>query len=83
MTPSAVHRDKPSALHAIFGHPEAVIGAIHLAPLPGSPSYECEPVDALIVHAVRCRFRSARMCSPTARWTRSWCRRRDNARSHA
>ena len=53
MTPNTVHRDKPNAVRAIFGRPKVVIGVVHLEPLPGSPSYEGAPLDALIDHAVR------------------------------
>lgn len=44
---------KPDALEAIFGQPKAVIGTIHLRPLPGAPAYRGEPVASVIEVAIQ------------------------------
>jgi hypothetical protein len=48
----AVHRAKPNAIQAIFGRRKAVIGVIHLRPLPGAPEYDGESMDSLLAHAL-------------------------------
>ena len=48
----AVHRAKPHAIQAIFGRRKAVIGVIHLRPLPGAPEYDGESMDSLLAHAL-------------------------------
>ncbi|MCW6508266.1 BtpA/SgcQ family protein [Lichenifustis flavocetrariae] len=50
--------DKPvsgiagDAIMALFGAPKALIGVIHLAPLPGAPRYADEGVDAIYTRAL-------------------------------
>lgn len=48
----AVYRAKPNAIQSIFGRRKAVIGVIHLRPLPGSPDYDGESMDSLLAHAL-------------------------------
>lgn len=48
----AVYRAKPHAIQAIFGRRKAVIGVIHLRPLPGAPEYDGESMDSLLAHAL-------------------------------
>ena len=48
----AVHRAKPNAIQAIFGRRKAVIGVIHLRPLPGAPEYDGESMGSLLAHAL-------------------------------
>ena len=48
----AVYRAKPNAIQAIFGRRKAVIGVIHLRPLPGAPEYDGEDMDRLLAHAL-------------------------------
>ncbi len=43
---------KPNALEEIFSVPKPVIGVIHLAPLPGAPRYEGEPVEEVYLRGV-------------------------------
>ena len=50
MNPS-IFRTKESAIKRIFGHGRAVIGVIHSLPLPGSPHYDGEPVEAIYRYA--------------------------------
>lgn len=45
-----VYPPKPSAIAELFGTGPVLIGAVHLPPLPGSPSYRGRPVAEL------CRF---------------------------
>jgi len=49
----SVHKPRASALGTLFGKPKAIIGVIHSRPLPGSPSYDGEPMDAIYDYAVR------------------------------
>lgn len=49
--PLGVYPPKPSAMTELFGQQQpTLIGAVHLPPLPGSPSYRGQPVAEL------CRF---------------------------
>ena len=48
----AVHRAKPHAIQTIFGRRKAVIGVIHLRPLPGAPEYDGERMESLLAHAL-------------------------------
>jgi membrane complex biogenesis BtpA family protein len=48
----AVYRAKPHAIQTIFGRRKAVIGVIHLRPLPGAPEYDGESMDSLLAHAL-------------------------------
>jgi membrane complex biogenesis BtpA family protein len=43
---------KPNAIRELFGTGKAVIGAVHLPPLPGSPHYEGVPLDEISAFAV-------------------------------
>lgn len=53
MTAAPVAPTRPPALETIFGKSARVlIGVIHARPLPGSPAYEGEPVQAIYDHAV-------------------------------
>lgn len=45
--PAPVFRPKPNAIAALFGRTKAVIGVIHLPPLPGSPGYDGRGMEAL------------------------------------
>lgn len=44
---TSIYRQKDSAIRRIFGRGKAVIGVIHSLPLPGSPHYDGEPVEAI------------------------------------
>ena len=48
--PLGVYPRKPSAMAELFATEKTLIGAVHLPPLPGSPSYRGQPVSEL------CRF---------------------------
>ncbi len=50
--PKSIYRAKPNAIQEIFGRRKAVIGVIHSLPLPGSPSYDGEPMDDIVAFAV-------------------------------
>ncbi len=53
MTAGPVAPARPQALEAIFGKRSRVlIGVVHARPLPGSPGYRGEPVEALYEQAV-------------------------------
>jgi membrane complex biogenesis BtpA family protein len=53
MTAAPVAPTRPQALQAIFGKCRRVlIGVVHARPLPGSPAYQGEPVEALYDQAV-------------------------------
>ncbi|GAA3987192.1 BtpA/SgcQ family protein [Actinomadura viridis] len=43
---------KPNAIKELFGTAKALIGAVHLPPLPGSPHYEGVPLDEISAFAV-------------------------------
>jgi hypothetical protein len=45
-------RTKPNAVQALFGRTRAVVGVVHLRPLPGAPEYDGEPMAGLLDHAV-------------------------------
>ena len=47
-----VYRSRPDAIAALFGRPKAVIGVVHLLPLPGAPEYDGQPMTEIIAHAV-------------------------------
>jgi uncharacterized protein len=49
----SVYKPRASALGTLFGKPKAIIGVIHSRPLPGAPSYDGEPMDAIYDYAVR------------------------------
>ena len=49
----SVHKPRASALGTLFGRSKAIIGVIHSRPLPGSPAYDGEPMDAIYDYAVR------------------------------
>jgi uncharacterized protein len=55
-----VHRSKPHALEALFGRRRAVVGVVHLAALPGSPSYRGAAIDDLVASALEDARRYAR-----------------------
>ena len=50
--PQPVFKPKPNAIEAIFGRRKAVIGVIHSLPLPGSPAYDGQPMQAVVDFAV-------------------------------
>ncbi len=43
---------KPDPLEAIFDQPKPIIGMIHLAPLPGAPRYDGQPVEEVYAAGV-------------------------------
>lgn len=43
---------KPDPLEAIFDQPKPIIGVIHLAPLPGAPRYDGQPVEDIYAAGV-------------------------------
>ena len=43
---------KPDALAGIFDQPKPIIGMIHLAPLPGAPRYDGQPVEEIYAAGV-------------------------------
>jgi len=49
---SVTPMDRPDALWGLFGVSKAIIGTIHLSPLPGSPRYEGQPVKQIRQQAV-------------------------------
>ena len=49
---SALLPQKPDPLEAIFDHPKPIIGMIHLAPLPGAPRYDGQPVEEIYAAGV-------------------------------
>ena len=49
---SALLPRKPDPLEAIFDQPKPIIGMIHLAPLPGAPRYDGQPVDEIYAAGV-------------------------------
>ncbi len=57
---ASVDRPKPDAVQALFGRPQAVVGVLHLPPLPGSPRYRGAPIDDLLEEALRDARRYAR-----------------------
>ncbi|CAN5794157.1 BtpA/SgcQ family protein [soil metagenome] len=59
-TPTGVHRDKPNAIHELFGTSKAIIGVIHSLALPGSPSYAGASLEELATFAVEEAERYAR-----------------------
>ena len=44
--------EKPDALAGIFDQPKPIIGMIHLAPLPGAPRYDGQPVEEIYAAGV-------------------------------
>lgn len=50
--PTPVFRPKPNAVAALFGRAKAVIGVVHLPPLPGSPGYDGQDIGALTALAL-------------------------------
>ncbi len=50
--PASIYREKPNAIETLFGRRKVAIGVIHARPLPGSPHYDGEPVEAIYAHAV-------------------------------
>lgn len=50
--PTPVFRPKPNAVAALFGRDKAVIGVVHLPPLPGSPGYDGQDIGALTALAL-------------------------------
>jgi uncharacterized protein len=55
-----VDRPKPNAVQGLFARSKAVIGVVHLPPLPGSPAYRGAPVDELVEEALQDARRYAR-----------------------
>jgi membrane complex biogenesis BtpA family protein len=51
VTPPQVLPEKPDALAELFPVKKPIIGVIHLAPLPGSPRYDGEPVTGIYARA--------------------------------
>ncbi|MGH6960134.1 MAG: BtpA/SgcQ family protein, partial [Dongiaceae bacterium] len=52
MQATSVAKPRPHALETLFGRRRAIIGVIHARPLPGSPRYDGEPIDAIYDQAV-------------------------------
>jgi membrane complex biogenesis BtpA family protein len=52
MVENPVNKRRPSALESVFGKRKAIIGVVHSRPLPGSPGYEGEAMDAIYAYAV-------------------------------
>lgn len=50
---AGVYKPKEDALLAIYGRRKVVIGVIHMRPLPGSPEYDGEPVEAIYEAALK------------------------------
>jgi membrane complex biogenesis BtpA family protein len=48
-----VHKPRDSALQLLFGRPRAIIGVVHSRPLPGSPGYRGEEMEAIYDFAVQ------------------------------
>jgi len=48
----SVARRRANALQRLFGKARAAIGVVHCPPLPGSPSYDGEPVGRLLARAL-------------------------------
>ena len=61
MSAKPVYRVKPNAIETLFGRRQAVIGMIHLRPLPGAPDYDGESLDAILGVALAevARYRAA------------------------
>jgi len=53
MSKKSVGRPRGDCLRDLFGRRRAVIGVIHLLPLPGSPDYAGEPMDMIFGRAVQ------------------------------
>ena len=51
-TPSPVAPNDGRALHSLFGPGKALIGVVHLAPLPGSPRHDRGPIEAVYERAL-------------------------------
>ena len=49
---SSLLPQKPDPLAAIFDQPKPIIGMIHLAPLPGAPRYDGQPVEDIYAAGV-------------------------------
>lgn len=49
---SSLLPQKPDPLKAIFDRPKPIIGMIHLAPLPGAPRYDGQPVEEIYTAGV-------------------------------
>lgn len=49
--PLGVFPPKSNAIEELFGSSKAIIGAVHLPPLPGSPHYKGQPVSEISVFA--------------------------------
>ena len=49
---SPVLPQKPDPLAAIFDQPKPIMGMIHLAPLPGAPRYDGQPLEDIYAAAV-------------------------------
>ena len=52
MGPKPVYKPRESALKTLFGRRRGIIGVVHSRPLPGSPSYDGEPMTAIYDYAV-------------------------------
>jgi membrane complex biogenesis BtpA family protein len=48
-----VRRSRKNALETLFGKRRAIIGVVHLLPLPGSPDYTVDPVDLVYRRALQ------------------------------
>jgi uncharacterized protein len=53
MSMNPVGRPRDNALTALFGNRRAVVGVIHLLPLPGSPDYNGESMEMICHRAVQ------------------------------
>ncbi|HEX4765625.1 MAG TPA: BtpA/SgcQ family protein [Lichenihabitans sp.] len=52
MTASPISSTSGNAIEALFGRPKALIGVVHLMPLPGAPRYEDGGVEAIYARAL-------------------------------
>jgi len=48
----SVFQPKANTVQDTFGRTKAIIGVIHCRPLPGSPAYDGDAVDAIVAHAL-------------------------------
>jgi membrane complex biogenesis BtpA family protein len=51
-TSNPIHRVRANALQTLFTREKPIIGVIHSKPLPGSPDYAGEPMEAIYAYAV-------------------------------
>lgn len=54
---SQVIPPRADALRRLFNRPKPLIGTVHVAPLPGAPKYEGQPMQEVVARAVSDAFR--------------------------